>query len=806
MRLRDYEREWLARVRRSTARRVLIVGPTGCGKTVVASHLIRERVRAREPVLFVVHRRELVLQAVQRLREVGVAERDIGVNVGDPQALGLVARLGALVQVASVQTLAKREPAQWPAAKLVIVDEAHHAPAPSYQALVGHYRDAQAYGLTATPYRMDGAPLGTLFDEIVQSAPPSELVAAGWIVKPAVYTVPESHRPDLADVPLQGRDYHQGELARAVNRRHLVGSIIEHWQRHALGRAAVCFAVNVEHGEHITREFQAHGVAAELVTGETAPRERADVLARVRAGATRVIVNCAVYTEGWDAPEVKLAIIARPTMSRALWMQMAGRITRPHEHTPIVLDHAGNAIVHGVPLEDETFSLHAALVRRKRHGNVAEKACPTCGNNVAVGARVCGFCAHEFWQVGLPEEEAGRLVLAQGGARFCQYDKCPRPNVPVSPSFHTPKTSIKKPSGMHRECRSAAARDGAVFCKYDKCPRPDEPVFVGSSTRRIGTTRGMHLACFAAASRDARKCKYEACDQPEKPCSAGREMHTRCRGLARRSADRTCAQCGGTFPRSGKLIRAHCDACRAAKRAAARQANGKRAKERWGTAEFQEMMRERNRSVMAARQRKWTPRHDTRGRQLLLGAVAGAAELGRRLDKPLAASARWFSGSSIPGAAARALLERVLGIPVAAWELTPTGKPTTRATRQPEFCTYGKCPRPSMPIKTRAASTRKMHRACWRAAQHATRARCQYEACDQPAKPLSTRRCTMHTRCLNRARRDSKAAKPGRSHASAARLALIRTVASRRRVGLCAVCVCAPCVCARPPLEQCLGG
>jgi superfamily II DNA or RNA helicase len=562
MQLRDYEREWLARVRRTRARRVLIVGPTGCGKTVIASHLIRDRVRAREPVLFVVHRRELAKQAVQRLRDVGIAARDIGVMIGNAQASGLVVRPDALVQVASVQTLAMRE--QWPAASLLIIDEAHHATAKTYRALFEHYDEVQTYGLTATPYRLDGAPLGALFDEIVQSAPPSALIAAGWIAKPLVYTVPATQRADLSGVSMFGngaRDYHRGELARAVNRPHLIGSILEHWQRHAQGRAAVCFAVNIAHGVYITREFRAHGVAAELVTGTTPLSERDAVLSRVRAGTTQVIVNCGVFTEGWDAPEIKLAIIARPTMSRVLWMQMAGRLTRPHEHTPVVLDHAGNAIMHGLPLEDEWPSLNAILVaRRKRHGELPEKACPECGGCVTVTARVCSFCDYEFWEIGLPEEEAGRLVLAQRGAVFCTYAKCPRPGEPL--------LRAGRPRG-----------------------------------RRTGKTRGMHAECTRVANLEARHCQSPTCPTPdvlltEKARTKGTTMHKKCWGRVRAQSTPillACNECGVNYERRGKQspCNAICEPCHAAKRAAGKLQLSASMKACWTRPEYRAAMHTR---------------------------------------------------------------------------------------------------------------------------------------------------------------------------------------------------------------------
>jgi hypothetical protein len=375
-----------------------------------------------------------------------------------------------------------------------------------------------------------------------------------------VYTVPESQRADLRSVRLTSRgwrgDYNQDELGRAVNKAHLVGSILDHWRRYALGRAAVCFAVNLEHGEHIASEFRAHGVAAEQLTSDTRVSEREQMLQRLRSGATRVIVNCSVLTEGWDAPEVKLAIVARPTMSRVLWMQMAGRITRPHEHTPIVLDHAGNALVHGVPLEDEEFSLQTLpIVRRKGHAEWSEKICPECGAAVRVGARICAFCAHEFWEVGLPEEAAGALVLA-------------RPRLPT------------------------------VMCTYAKCPRPDEPINrSGQRKGRTGATWGMHFECIIAATKEARRCANPDCPTPDKPVGrkarqrGGNVMHKSCRA-ASRVTDHRC-YCGAPLRKLKRKWQVRCDDCRKAKHAEACRLVGVKMKGHWLRDEYIEAMRKR---------------------------------------------------------------------------------------------------------------------------------------------------------------------------------------------------------------------
>lgn len=422
MKLRDYELDWIQRIRASKSQRVLIVGPTGCGKTVVAVSLIREAIQRHGRVLFLAHRVELINQAKQRLVEHGVEPIDVGtIRAGETE------NRGARIQVASVQTLARRAK---PRSDLVFIDEAHHASSASYRRILAHYPDALVFGLTATPYRLDGKPLGDLFEEIVESAKPSALIEAGWIMRPRVWTVPVDERPDLTDVSMSGGEFNLGELDRAARRKGLVGNIVDHWNRLAESRPTVCYAVSVRHGQQIRDAFNASGVKAELLTGKTNDRTRSAILRRLRTGETSVVVNCMVLTEGWDCPEARCAIVARPTMSRALWFQMAGRVMRPSEVSPIILDHAGNALWHPLPGEDIEHSLSEAQKKPRKPGQMREKVCGDCGSSMPLGCRVCPNCGHEFWTGDPPTEVLGELVETDGKKQTGVCVECGKPNTP----------------------------------------------------------------------------------------------------------------------------------------------------------------------------------------------------------------------------------------------------------------------------------------------------------------------------------------------------------------------------------------
>lgn len=409
MKLRPYQQKWLECVQAARGR-VLVVGPTGAGKTVVAAELIRAARREGKRVLFIAHRRELVNQCVARLFAAGVI--DVGVIMSRAPS-----NPHADVQVASVQTYVRRP--QDVEFDLVIIDEAHHATAKSYQRVIESNPRAQLYGLTATPRRLDGKPLSDLFDSVAQCEAADLLIARGALAKVKVWTHPAE---DLRTVKRTGGDYDRTELGKRVKRKS-IGNAIDHWVKFAECRPAVCFAVNVEHAKKVVAEFERRKYRAALVVGSTPTEERAQSLADLATGEVQVVVTVEVLTEGWDAPHAACCIMLRPTLSETLCLQMMGRCMRPNEKWPfsVVLDHVGNTLLHGMPFTGRDYS--NALEPLERRGKEAHgsdltrvKECPVCGSAVSFGAQVCGFCEHVFWERE-PEEVTGWLKAVNRDVR-----------------------------------------------------------------------------------------------------------------------------------------------------------------------------------------------------------------------------------------------------------------------------------------------------------------------------------------------------------------------------------------------------
>ena len=199
-----------------------------------------------------------------------------------------------------------------PQADLVIVDEAHHAPADTYRRVLAKYPDAIVIGLSATPCRKDGRGLGNLFEVLIECPQIAELIDGKYLVPTIIYA---PTTPDLRGVRTQAGDYVESQLAERMDKAELIGDIVTHWHRHAERRRTVVFATNVAHSIHLRDEFVKSGVKAEHLDGSTPTEDRDAILRRLANGDTEVICNCAILCEGWDSPEVSCLVLGRPTKS-----------------------------------------------------------------------------------------------------------------------------------------------------------------------------------------------------------------------------------------------------------------------------------------------------------------------------------------------------------------------------------------------------------------------------------------------------------------------------------------------------------
>jgi DNA repair protein RadD len=415
--LRRYQLDVIEEVFRLIAagqRRILIVSPTGSGKTVIASEIIRRLNVERQTVMFLDHLREITAQTSRKLNDFGIFNGIVQAGIKETPLAG--------VQVASIKTLHARairaNRMGLPPAKVIFVDEAHHAVAKTYLSVLAEYPDAVIIGLTATPVRGDGRGLGGIFDVMVQCPDVPDLIAHDppYLVPCRVYA---PSAPDLTGVATRGGDYVPEQLASKVDQPKLVADIVSTWFKRGEGRQTVYFATSVGHSVHIRDEFLNAGVVCEHIDGGTPIPERDDALRRFASGEVRVLTNCAVFTEGWDVPDIGCVGLARPTKSLGLLWQMIGRGRRPapDKRYLVLLDHGGHFPKMGMPDDaidwmlnpDDGAARNKTQASRKSYGSRISE-CSQCGALREGGqpCPACGFLPKARPDIVIPKE--GELV------------------------------------------------------------------------------------------------------------------------------------------------------------------------------------------------------------------------------------------------------------------------------------------------------------------------------------------------------------------------------------------------------------
>lgn len=330
------------------AKRMLLVLPTGCGKTEVFAQIIARFSRRRALVL--VHRTELAEQAARRIRE------RAGRNVAIEQAGAWAQRHGDNdVVVGMIQTLVSTRQGEKRMERftaehfdLVIVDEAHHATAASYRQVFEHFEHdgSLILGVTATPDRADEQALGQVFDTVIYDYEIRQAVADGWLVMPRQTYVSLGDEYDLSGIKTVAGDLHKGQTAELCEKDKIVAAMASSLHELAKGRKSLVFCQSVAQAEAMAallNEYVAGDAA--WVSGETPDHERNAIFRAFGTGRLQYLVNVGVATEGWDDPSVERPVsvigMCRPTKSRSLFAQMVGRGTRP---VPGLVDRFGTPL------------------------------------------------------------------------------------------------------------------------------------------------------------------------------------------------------------------------------------------------------------------------------------------------------------------------------------------------------------------------------------------------------------------------------------------------------------------------------
>lgn len=329
IKLRDYQEDCLnaiVKAEKKGVKRQLIVIPTGGGKTVVFAQLPLVRPNSL-PMLVLAHREELLTQAKEK-----ILQSNPGLKVEIEQGENHAADDSDVV-IASVPTLGRSNTTRLKKYKdtffkTIIVDEAHHAAAPTYKRILDYYKPSLVVGVTATPQRGDNVRLTDVFDDVTYYITIQELMNANFLSGLRGYRVASD--VDISDIPIRAGDYSERYLEASINIEERNDLIVRSYKELASGLKTLAFCATVKHAEDLRDTFRKEGVTSELVVGTTESAKRSAVFEDFRRGKIEVIVNVGVLTEGFDEPSVECIILARPTRSNLLYTQIVGRGTRLH--------------------------------------------------------------------------------------------------------------------------------------------------------------------------------------------------------------------------------------------------------------------------------------------------------------------------------------------------------------------------------------------------------------------------------------------------------------------------------------------
>lgn len=428
--LRKYQTDAIQSLRICLAGGVLrqmLYSPTGSGKTEIGMSIIKGAIAKGKRVVFLCNRINLVGQASRRFYLAGI---DHGLIQGDNTR-----NIDKPVIIASIQTVARRG---MPDCDLIVIDEAHAVSgSKDFRAVIIERSAVPVIGLSATPFsrglgRYYNELGGALFEALTVSTSIKDLINEGFLVDCEIYAPSE---PDMSGIKTSKNafgelDWSDSDVGRAVDKPQLIGNIVEHWLRLSNGLPTVCFASNIAHSKHIVESFRAVGVAAEHIDCYTDEDERAAILRRIETGETTIISNVGILTEGWDFPACRTMILARPTRSLIRYIQMIGRVLRPHDtkEKALVLDHSGTVQRLGFPTDDFPLELDDGkpkAVEKQKPEAALPKKCPECHHMKPPKVSVCPKCGFKASraQSEIEEVEGELQLLKKGQKKFSQNDK-----------------------------------------------------------------------------------------------------------------------------------------------------------------------------------------------------------------------------------------------------------------------------------------------------------------------------------------------------------------------------------------------
>jgi superfamily II DNA or RNA helicase len=464
------------------SRFLLLVMPTGAGKTVVMGEIFRRH--GYVPMVAIAHRQELVLQMSMALARHGIYHRILAPEETIRFVVDVhLERLGASfvdhrspIAVGGVDTIIRRDYPNPDQVVLWLTDEAHHLLVDNkWGRAIRLFTNARGAGLTASPWRLDKRPLGIekggIFDAMVVGPTGRELVEQGHIVPVEFFGPPPAMNRDELEISQGTKDFSLPKMRAAAKRSRIVGDLVQTYLRIAPGERALTFAVDVDLAEQHVAAFKAVGIPSAMVTDRTKVDARRVLFRRFEAGEILQLVNVNIAGEGTDLPAVSVVCDASPTQSYSLWLQRVGRVRRtaPGKTHGKVIDHAGNFVAmitkYGHPDDMVWDELDADLGERRRTGPRGDpvRTCVRegCWRSFMSWSTTCPHCGHTpaTYPARRPEEVEGDLLhygpelMAELQARAADAVRLPNGRAPTNARQYMTTKHMEERAMAQRELR-----------------------------------------------------------------------------------------------------------------------------------------------------------------------------------------------------------------------------------------------------------------------------------------------------------------------------------------------------------------
>ena len=370
MEIRGYQKKLIDSVETSfnNCKNVLMVAPCGAGKTFVASEIIK---KYNVPTWFIVHRKELLDQAKDTFE-----------------------KQNANVHVFMVRTL-KNQVDKLDKPKLIIIDEAHHSTSKTHSTVIKKC-NCKTLGLTATPIRMSGKPLGDIYETMVDTIRSETLLKLGYLSQYDYYA--PKLTVDFTKARIMAGDYSVSDIDFLMNKPKIYGDIIENYKRLAGDKKTIIYCSSLDYSKKIELLFDNEGYKCKQFDGSTPKKERDQIIEDFRNDKIQILINVDLIGEGFDVPDCDCVVLLRPTQSTALYIQQSMRCLRPKEgKRAVIIDFVGNVFRHGMPTEDRNWTLDTEYKCKNKGGepDILIRQCKKCFKCYEGTAKICPYCGND---------------------------------------------------------------------------------------------------------------------------------------------------------------------------------------------------------------------------------------------------------------------------------------------------------------------------------------------------------------------------------------------------------------------------